>query len=162
MSDTFGTPPRTGRAGTDPAAAEAVHEAYSFACMSCGFGWEQSYEIAHHTDEHGHVGVVYYAGARRVPSPLTRPSCANCGGHAVRIMRSGRVASARWDRPGGEDGARSAAGALLSPAAAAPAPGRAHRGTASVPPPHHHWLSDLLALLHLRAHEGAAHRDRAA
>ena len=36
-------------------AATTVHEAYAFACMKCGYGWEQSYEIEHHVDVHGHA-----------------------------------------------------------------------------------------------------------
>ncbi|MDX2919789.1 MULTISPECIES: hypothetical protein [Streptomyces] len=73
-------------------AATTVHEAYAFACMKCGYGWEQSYEIEHHVDVHGHAFVVYTADGERVPSPLSTPTCANCGGHVVRIMRAGRVA----------------------------------------------------------------------
>ncbi|MEW1614683.1 MULTISPECIES: hypothetical protein [unclassified Streptomyces] len=73
-------------------AATTVHEAYAFACMKCGYGWEQSYEIEHHVDIHGHEFVVYLADGERVPSPLSTPTCANCGGHVVRIMRAGRVA----------------------------------------------------------------------
>lgn len=77
-------------------AATTVHEAYAFACMKCGYGWEQSYEIEHHVDVHGHAFVVYTADGERVPSPLSTPTCTNCGGHVVRIMRAGRVAR----RPG--------------------------------------------------------------
>ncbi|MBK3560637.1 hypothetical protein JHN55_29725, partial [Streptomyces sp. MBT56] len=73
-------------------AATTVHEAYAFACMKCGYGWEQSYEIEHHVDVHGHAFVVYTADGERVPSPLSTPTCGNCGGHVVRIMRAGRVA----------------------------------------------------------------------
>ncbi|MFI1782353.1 hypothetical protein [Streptomyces rubiginosohelvolus] len=73
-------------------AATTVHEAYAFACMKCGYGWEQSYEIEHHVDVHGHAFVVYMADGERVPSPLSTPTCGNCGGHVVRIMRAGRVA----------------------------------------------------------------------
>ncbi|MFD5986303.1 hypothetical protein [Streptomyces cyaneofuscatus] len=76
-------------------AANTVHEAYAFACMRCGFGWEQSYEIEHHVDIHGHQFVVYTADGERVPSPLSTPTCTNCGGHVVRIMRAGRVAGAQ-------------------------------------------------------------------
>lgn len=72
-----------------------VHEAYSFACMRCGHGWEQSYEIEHHTDPAGGDFVVYKADGRRVPSPLSSPTCTNCGGHVVRIMRAGRVSTVR-------------------------------------------------------------------
>ncbi|MEU8760809.1 hypothetical protein [Streptomyces sp. NPDC048659] len=70
-----------------------VHEAYAFACMSCGYGWEQAYEIEHHVDAKGHAFVVYKADGERVPSPLSSPTCMNCGGHIVRIMRAGQVSS---------------------------------------------------------------------
>ncbi|MEU6669768.1 hypothetical protein [Streptomyces sp. NPDC046727] len=72
-----------------------VHESYSFACMRCGHGWEQSYEIEHHTDAQGEEYVRYVADGRVVPSPLSRPSCQNCDGHIVRIMRAGQVSSVR-------------------------------------------------------------------
>ncbi|MEU6079024.1 hypothetical protein [Streptomyces sp. NPDC047108] len=68
-----------------------TREAYSFACMRCGHGWEQDYEIHHHVDAQGRVQVTYHANGRRVPSPLTRPTCQNCDGHVVRIMRSGQI-----------------------------------------------------------------------
>ncbi|MFI5830652.1 hypothetical protein ACIA6C_25960 [Streptomyces sp. NPDC051578] len=70
-----------------------VHEAYSFACMKCGYGWEQGYEIEHHVDGKGQPFIVYTAGSERVPSPLSNPTCMNCGGHIVRIMREGQVKS---------------------------------------------------------------------
>ena len=70
----------------------AVHEAYAFACLNCGFGWEQAYEIVHTTDKEGRTKSVYRANGVPVPSPLTRPSCPGCGGEHVRIMRAGRVA----------------------------------------------------------------------
>ncbi|MEU9730551.1 hypothetical protein [Streptomyces sp. NPDC048002] len=72
-----------------------VHESYSFACMRCGHGWEQSYEIEHHTDAEGREFVLYVADGRIVPSPLSRPTCVNCDGHVVRIMRAGQVSSVR-------------------------------------------------------------------
>ncbi|MEV6313879.1 hypothetical protein [Streptomyces sp. NPDC051776] len=68
-----------------------AREAYSFACMRCGHGWEQEYEIHHHVDAQGRAHVTYHANGRRVPSPLTRPTCRNCDGHVVRIMRSGQI-----------------------------------------------------------------------
>lgn len=68
-----------------------AHEAYAFACMRCGHAWEQAYEIEHHVDAEGHTFVVYLADGERVPSPLTRPTCLNCGAHVVRIMRAGQV-----------------------------------------------------------------------
>src|SRR2546430_9653012 len=78
MSETIGTP-------HDPS-AETVHEAYSFACLGCGHGWEQSYEIAHHTDETGRTTVTYYVGRQPVPSPLTRPRCMNSGGPPLPLI----------------------------------------------------------------------------
>ncbi|MER5929623.1 hypothetical protein [Streptomyces sp. NPDC002054] len=72
-----------------------VREAYSFACMRCGYGWEQSYEIEHHTDGNGQPFIIYKANGERVPSPLSNPTCHNCGGHVVRIMREGQVSSVR-------------------------------------------------------------------
>ncbi|MEU3900951.1 hypothetical protein [Streptomyces sp. NPDC045251] len=87
---------RTGTASGTPSGATAVvHESYSFACMRCGHGWEQSFEIEHRKDADGHAYVRYVADGRVVPSPLTRPTCANCDNHVVRIMRPGRVASVR-------------------------------------------------------------------
>ncbi|AJE84813.1 MULTISPECIES: hypothetical protein [Streptomyces] len=93
MSEITGTGPR-GAAAPDPSGARStVHEAYSFACMRCGHGWEQAYEIEHHVDAEGQPYVTYLANGVRVPSPLSRPTCLNCGGHVVRIMRPGRVSS---------------------------------------------------------------------
>lgn len=71
-----------------------AHEAYSFACMRCGHGWEQEYEIVHLEYPDGTPFVTYHADGERVPSPLTHPTCANCDGHLVRIMASGRVSAA--------------------------------------------------------------------
>lgn len=82
-------------------------EAYSFACMNCGYGWEQTYEIEHHTDPAGSPYVTYLAEGRKVPSPLTRPTCGNCDGHHVRIMRPGRVSdavAAKWSQEHHERG----------------------------------------------------------
>lgn len=76
-----------------PAAVPTVHEAYSFACMKCGYAWEQGYEIEHHVDGRGLPFIVYTADGERVPSPLSNPTCMNCGGHVVRIMREGQVKS---------------------------------------------------------------------
>ncbi|MGV9451860.1 hypothetical protein [Streptomyces sp. NPDC003635] len=77
------------------AATPVVHESYSFACMRCGHGWEQSYEIEHHTDADGQEFVRYVADGKVVPSPLSRPTCQNCDGHVVRLLRAGQVSSAR-------------------------------------------------------------------
>ncbi|MGW2838347.1 hypothetical protein ACWCWD_11185 [Streptomyces sp. NPDC001493] len=113
-------------------AATTVHEAYAFACMRCGHGWEQAYEIEHHVDRDGNTFVVYKADGERVPSPLSTPTCTNCGGHVVRIMRSGRVSlvqqllqgNPRRDRTGTaaaerDDGERVAAVAVPAGAGAA-------------------------------------------
>ncbi|MEV7872146.1 hypothetical protein AB0P17_39945 [Streptomyces sp. NPDC088124] len=72
-----------------------AHEAYAFCCMRCGHGWEQAYDIEHHVDGSGRNVVVYKTEGVRVPSPLSSPTCQNCGGHVVRIMRSGQVSSVR-------------------------------------------------------------------
>ncbi|MFJ9323543.1 hypothetical protein [Streptomyces globisporus] len=119
-------------------AATTVHEAYAFACMKCGYGWEQSYEIEHHVDVHGHAFVVYTADGERVPSPLSTPTCGNCGGHVVRIMRAGRVAGVqellrKQQTP--QTSERDAKDRTVSTAAA----------------PERHWrLSDLLHPFHRR------------
>lgn len=107
MSDTVGSDRHsvgtTGRA-TDRATGQVrqtVEEAYAFACLNCGHGWEQAYEIEHHVDAAGRPFVTYLADGAKVPSPLTRPSCVNCGGQHVRIMGSGQVSAvaSRWARP---------------------------------------------------------------
>lgn len=89
-----------GQTGVRGAATAVVNESYSFACMRCGHGWEQSYEIEHHVDTDGHQFVMYVAEGQVVPSPLSRPACLNCDGHVVRIMRAGQVSSVRRPRSG--------------------------------------------------------------
>ncbi|MEU5209490.1 hypothetical protein [Streptomyces sp. NPDC020742] len=126
-----------------------AHEAYSFACMKCGHGWEQAYEIVHQADTKGDVHAVYYADDERVPSPLTHPGCLNCGSTVVRIMRSGQVsmvsdaiAHLHQRRPDGAKGDKQ--DRKKAPAARAEAPGgsTAEGGAESG---RHHWhLSDLL------------------
>lgn len=117
-------------------AVTTAHEAYAFACMRCGYGWEQSYEIEHHVNIHGHEFVVYRADGERVPSPLSTPTCANCDGHVVRIMRAGRVAGVQQ---------------LLRPP---PAPRSTERDEETAPaatgPARHRRLSDLLHPFHRR------------
>ncbi|KUO18900.1 hypothetical protein [Streptomyces dysideae] len=123
--------------GLRSAATAVVHESYSFACMRCGHGWEQSYEIEHHTDADGREFVMYVANGQVVPSPLSRPTCPNCENHVVRIMRPGRVSSVhdaveRMHRK--VPRSRTAEGADTGADTGAPAPKE-----------HHHWhLSDLL------------------
>ncbi|MFF9771711.1 hypothetical protein ACF1GT_34930 [Streptomyces sp. NPDC014636] len=135
MSDIAG---QTGLRGT---ATAVVHESYSFACMRCGHGWEQSYEIEHHTDAQGAQFVLYVADGRVVPSPLSRPNCQNCDGHVVRIMRAGQVSSVRsvaerQHHPGPQ------AGPVEAPQV--PAPAADPRKAVPARGPHHWHLSDLL------------------
>ncbi|MGC5037392.1 hypothetical protein ACPXCS_13915 [Streptomyces sp. DT190] len=125
-----------GRTGLRAGATAVVNESYSFACMRCGHGWEQSYEIEHHTDGAGHEFVLYVADGKVVPSPLSRPACHNCDGHVVRIMRPGRVASAR-DAAHRTDRVPPPAGPVAAPAPDAGGAAEGHE--------RHHWhLSDLL------------------
>lgn len=121
-------------------AATTVHEAYAFACMRCGYGWEQAYDIEHHVDGSGSAYVVYKADGERVPSPLSTPTCTNCGGHVVRIMRAGRVSTVQQllrQQPAHPEKTveeEPVPAAVLAP------------GTAT-----HHWqLSDLLHPFHRR------------
>ncbi|MEZ0091293.1 hypothetical protein [Streptacidiphilus sp. EB129] len=100
------------------AAGTQAHEAYAFACLNCGYGWEQEYEIGHRKDAQGRSGTYYRANGVPVPSPLTKPSCPGCGGEHVRIMRAGRVAeaAAAWHlplHPTAEDDRRNAAEAAF-------------------------------------------------
>ena len=91
---------RTATTRTTPV-PETVHEAYAFACLNCGYGWEQAYEIEHRTDAKGQQVIRYQANGVPVPSPLSSPGCPGCGGSHVRILRAGRVAEAHafWHAP---------------------------------------------------------------
>lgn len=120
-------------------ATAVVHESYSFACMRCGHGWEQSFEIEHHNDARGRDFVMYVTDGQVVPSPLSRPTCQNCDGHVVRIMRAGQVSSVR-------DAERRQHLPKPRPVAQAAASDGAE------PKEHHHWhLSDLLHPFHRKA-----------
>ncbi|GGT34585.1 hypothetical protein [Streptomyces purpureus] len=120
------------------------HESYAFACMRCGYGWEQSYDIEHHTDAAGHDMVVYRTKGQRVPSPLSNPTCLNCGSHVVRIMRAGQVSAVR------EYMERADESWSYPPVATAGPIGQKTSGRPTAPPEEpppaeHHWhLSDLL------------------
>lgn len=121
-------------------ATAVVHESYSFACMRCGHGWEQSYEIEHHIDGDGAEMVMYVADGRVVPSPLTRPTCQNCDNHVVRIMRAGQVSAV-------QKSVRS----QRSVPKQADASGEAGESGAAKEE-HHHWhFSDLLHPFHRKA-----------
>ncbi|MFH9064579.1 hypothetical protein ACH4GM_25650 [Streptomyces coeruleorubidus] len=123
-----------GQTGLRAGANAVVNESYSFACMRCGYGWEQSYEIEHHTDAAGHEVVFYVADGKVVPSPLSKPTCQNCDGHVVRIMRPGRVESAR-NAEHRQHRVPPPAGPVEAPVSEGP----------DEKPEHHHWqLSDLL------------------
>ncbi|MDX3851338.1 hypothetical protein [Streptomyces sp. AK02-01A] len=142
-----------------------AHEAYAFCCMHCGHGWEQAYDIEHHVDGSGQNFVVYKSDGVRVPSPLSSPSCLNCGGHIVRIMRSGQVSSVRAAlmmeqyRPAKGRRAQDTGAGKTEPAEAparpadgtAAGPGEGISAGASAAGPVHHWhLSDLLHPFHHR------------
>ncbi|MEU9594596.1 hypothetical protein AB0D84_33410 [Streptomyces sp. NPDC048193] len=135
----------TGQPGLRAGATDVVHESYSFACMRCGHGWEQSFEIQHHRDSDGREFVRYVADGRVVPSPLSRPTCANCDNHVVRIMRPGRVASVRGPAHGVHRvppaGPLEVPRVPEQPGPGAPGVSSGHR---------HSHLSDLLQALHLR------------
>ncbi|PKW09434.1 hypothetical protein SAMN05428944_3409 [Streptomyces sp. 1222.5] len=127
-----------GQTGLRGTATAVVHESYSFACMRCGHGWEQSYEIEHHTDADGQQIVRYVADGRVVPSPLSRPSCQNCDGHVLRIMRAGQVSSVRSAAQGHPHRVPSAGPVEVPDVPGAPeVPARPRE-------PHHWHLSDLL------------------
>ena len=124
-------------------ATAVVHESYAFACMRCGHGWEQSYEIEHHNDAQGRDFVMYVADGTVVPSPLSRPTCQNCDGHVVRIMRAGQVSSVR-------DAERRRHLPKPRPVADTDTPAAAE--SREQPQDHHHWhLSDLLHPFHRKA-----------
>ncbi|WP_217205484.1 hypothetical protein [Streptomyces sp. AC550_RSS872] len=130
----------TGHTGLRNGATAVVNESYSFACMRCGHGWEQSYEIEHHINGEGREFVMYVADGEVVPSPLSRPTCPNCDNHLVRIMRPGRVSSVR----DAEHHQR-----RVPPAGPVQVPGVPTDGAAKE---HHHWhLSDLLHVFHRKA-----------
>ncbi|MER5831818.1 hypothetical protein ABT116_13505 [Streptomyces sp. NPDC002130] len=129
-----------GQTGLRAGATAVVNESYSFACMRCGHGWEQSYEIEHHTDAAGHEFVLYVTDGKVVPSPLSKPECHNCDSHIVRIMRPGRVASAR-DAAHRPHRVAPPAGPVEGPTADAEAGATAGQEQRE----NHHWhLSDLL------------------
>lgn len=72
-----------------------VRRAYSFVCLDCGHGWESTYDIDVAVDDHGQILATYRLDGRLVPSPLQSRRCPACEGRKIRIMRPGRVASAR-------------------------------------------------------------------
>ncbi|MGX9889986.1 hypothetical protein [Streptomyces sp. NPDC002276] len=131
-----------GQTGLRGAATAVVNESYSFACMRCGHGWEQAYEIEHHVDTDGHQFVMYVADGQVVPSPLSRPACHNCDGHVVRIMRAGQVSSVR-------DAAQRQYQAPRPRTAAAAEDATDESAAPGQEPVEHHWhLSDLLHPFH--------------
>ncbi|MET9912137.1 hypothetical protein ABZZ74_35940 [Streptomyces sp. NPDC006476] len=139
-----------GQTGLRGAASAVVHESYSFACMRCGHGWEQSYEIEHHTDADGHEFVMYVAGGQVVPSPLSKPTCLNCDGHVVRIMRPGQVSSVREAAHRHQHRAPQA-GPVEAPETAAETAAEGAEGAEAGQRDHHWHLSDLLHPFHRKA-----------
>ncbi|MER6157258.1 hypothetical protein ABT147_17205 [Streptomyces sp. NPDC001868] len=125
-------------------ATAVVNESYAFACMRCGHGWEQSFEIEHHNDAQGRDFVMYVADGKVVPSPLSRPTCQNCDGHVVRIMRAGQVSSV-------QDAERRRHVPKPRPVAD-PETQATDAADPAEPREHHHWhLSDLLHPFHRKA-----------
>ncbi|WP_046501357.1 hypothetical protein [Streptomyces odonnellii] len=148
---------------SDITGTAVAHEAYAFCCMRCGHGWEQAYDIEHHVDGSGQNYVVYKTDGARVPSPLSSPNCVNCGGHVVRIMRSGQVSSVRalmaGQLPGqasGRSGEAIPGGSAEQISAGSARAGAASEGKAPEHDHEHHWnwghwhLSDLLHPFHHR------------
>ncbi|MFJ9628956.1 hypothetical protein ACIRU8_14775 [Streptomyces sp. NPDC101175] len=131
-----------GQTGLRGAATAVVNESYSFACMRCGHGWEQAYEIEHHVDTDGHQFVMYVADGQVVPSPLSRPACHNCDGHVVRIMRAGQVSSVR------DAAERQYRAPRPRPAAEGTDPADGTAASAQEATGHHWHLSDLLHPFH--------------
>jgi hypothetical protein len=121
---------------------EPAHEAYSFACLNCGFVWEQAYEIEHVVDYNGQMVYRYKANGVPVASPLTHPACPGCGGPHVRIMASGRVARANAGRYEDES-ARQAQllAAHMADSPADPAESAQHAESAEPKPHRRHWWS---------------------
>ncbi|MFI5660917.1 hypothetical protein [Streptomyces sp. NPDC051684] len=72
-----------------------IQRSFSFACLACGHGWENAYDIDVTLDEHGRIKADYHLMGRPVPSPLQSPQCPACEGRKIRIMRPGRVSAAR-------------------------------------------------------------------
>lgn len=93
IADTSAPAPAAVPAPALATGVQVVHEAYSFACMKCGYAWEQGYDIEHHVGANGEPFIIYTIKGERVPSPLSNPTCLNCDGHVVRIMREGQVSS---------------------------------------------------------------------
>jgi hypothetical protein len=145
VSEIAGQPDLSGVVGA------VVHESYSFACMRCGHGWEQSYEIEHHTDADGTEFVMYVADGEIVPSPLSRPTCVRCDGHLVRIMASGQVSSAQSHLRRAAHTSRTGT-PRQQPEETEKRPEQNEKNAQSEKSEQHHWhLSDLLHPFHRSA-----------
>ncbi|MGW0731544.1 hypothetical protein [Streptomyces sp. NPDC002851] len=128
--------------GIPGGAIASARESYAFACIRCGHGWEQTFDIRHYLDGSGTEFVMYFADGQRVPSPLTRPTCLNCGGHKVRIMQAGQVSSILDLLHGRTEPRR---GAEATEARKATEATQERESPPSEPRERHHWhLSDLL------------------
>ncbi|WP_458248537.1 hypothetical protein [Streptomyces sp. MAI_2237] len=75
--------------------SQHIQRSYSFACLECGHGWEDTYDIDLTSDEHHRIMAVYHLGGVSVPSPLQSPRCPACESRKIRIMRPGRVSTAQ-------------------------------------------------------------------
>ena len=105
--------------------------------MRCGHGWEQSYEIEHHTDADAQQYVRYLADGRVLHSPLRRPRRQNCDAHVQRTLRAGQASSAR-------DTVARRGAPLPGPVEVPQVPGAGEGAGAAAGTPHHWHLSDLL------------------
>ncbi|MFJ8057566.1 hypothetical protein [Streptomyces sp. NPDC096142] len=74
---------------------EHVHRSYSFACLDCWYGWEDTYDVDVTMDEHGRITAVHRLDGKHVPSPVQSPRCSSGESRKVRAVRPGRVRSAR-------------------------------------------------------------------
>ena len=74
---------------------EHVRRSFPFACLDCGNGWESTDDIDVTVDERTRIHADYHLDGQHAPSPLQSPQCPACEGRKIRIMRPGRVNSAR-------------------------------------------------------------------
>ena len=79
----------------DDVRGSTAHQSYAFVCTRCGHAWEQRFDVEWHTDAEGRRFPVYRADGAPVPPPFRQLVCENCGSTTVRVLRPGRVATAR-------------------------------------------------------------------
>lgn len=72
---------------------EHVRRACSFACLDCGHGWQDTYDIDVTVNEHARITAACRLDGTFAPPPLQSPRCPSCKSHKIRIMRPARGAS---------------------------------------------------------------------